>query len=417
MIVRLFIPSSVLILAALLAGNVHAQNAGLITTLTDQNSPADSFDTLDAEITLNEGILSYELGDYNTALQSFEPLRSTSSVAAQYCDLCYEQLSAGGSTGINQQFHDPLDCQTPEFSPRDSCQPAARPWNLTLLTGYQYDSNVSLSPNFVGLGAITNKADSGWYIASVGEYRLIEESDRNLGVIASTYDNFFFEQTNFNLQDYMGGFYANQVLGPNVFAGVRYEYHKTLLDDSSFSDEHRLVPNISFMHGDIGHTTVFYEFDALNFANEPLIPALDPSANVNAVGVTHAWYTFGGLGRIYVGYRFENASADGSDFDRSTNQINSRVEVPINCSLIVDGGFRYFWDDYENPNSLDFYGNPRRDERLEVRTGIQRIINRHLSARIDYRYINSDSNVANLFDVRFFDYSAHNLMVQLIYDF
>ncbi|MCH7724936.1 MAG: hypothetical protein IH991_00435, partial [Planctomycetes bacterium] len=49
--------------------------------------------------------------------------------------------------------------------------------------------------------------------------------------------------------------------------------------------------------------------------------------------------------------------------------------------------------------------------------GLQFIINPKVSIRTDYTYINSDSNVANLFGVRFFDFDRHLLQTLLIYDF
>jgi len=37
--------------------------------------------------------------------------------------------------------------------------------------------------------------------------------------------------------------------------------------------------------------------------------------------------------------------------------------------------------------------------------------------RLDYSFIESDSNVANLFGVGFYSYQRHILSTQLIYDF
>ena len=68
-------------------------------------------------------------------------------------------------------------------------------------------------------------------------------------------------------------------------------------------------------------------------------------------------------------------------------------------------------------NSLDFRGRARNDTRTEVRAGIQHYLTELLSLRLDYTYVNSDSNVANLFGVRFYDYGRHVISTQLIYDF
>jgi hypothetical protein len=177
------------------------------------------------------------------------------------------------------------------------------------------------------------------------------------------------------------------------------------------------VPNLTYAGCDWGHTTLYYEFDTAS-SNAPfLIPAQIQSGSVNAVGLTQAIYTFQGQGRIYAGYRYQDADSDGDDFDRVTNMVTGRMEVPLWAGMIYDIEVREFWDNYANGNSLDFLGRPRSDQRLELRSGLQQNLNKHLAARLDYTYINSRSNVENLFGVHFFQYERHVVSTQLIYDF
>ena len=392
------------------ANNSFAQTS--LYSLSDQYLTEESFVN---EIAVNEAILSNQSSEVQ-----YEEEQSCGCsqipIATNYCDVCNDNLMADQVVGPSASGCRAGYRTSDIFG--DSLSPAkARNWNLTVLTGYQYDSNVSASPDFVGLGAIEDKGDSAFYLASFGDFQLYTDDQVNLGIIASTYNVFQSEQTDFDLADYMVGGYYNRVLSDRVIGGVRYEFHRTDLGRSEFSNEHRLVPNISVL-GDNGHMTLFYEFDNLEFADTPLITALDPDAQVNAVGVTRARYLGeAGLGRFFYGYRFESADADGSDFDRTTHQVNTRLELPIRKRLIVDGGFRYFWDDYDNPNSLDFDEEVRVDGRAETRAGVQWILSRRVSTRVDYTYINSSSNVANLFGVRFFDYQKHSLTAQLIFDF
>jgi tetratricopeptide (TPR) repeat protein len=310
--------------------------------------------------------------------------------------------------------------------PTDALTAAAAPqrrWNFTVLSGHEYDSNVGLSPEFSGLGAVADKSDNRWMVASFGDFRLIQRPDRNLGLIMSTFDSFHFNQDEFDTDDFMGGAYTNVALGDYWIAGLRYEYHHTLLDGDRFAQEHRLVPNVSLRQGDFGHLTGYYEFDAADFDDEPLIPELDRNGDTHGVGLTQAIYTARGLGRIFVGYRFEKVFADGDDWDRQTHMATARIEQPLFFTVgqppqwIVDAEFRQFWDDYDHPNSLDFFGRVRHDDRSEVRAGIQFYFNAHESMRVDYTFITSNSNVANLFDVHFFEFDRHIVSTQFIYDF
>jgi hypothetical protein len=375
-------------------------------------------DAVAVETALQQGILLFSAGDYQRAIEQLEPVAPHSAAAAEYLALARSEL--------DQLANLPTDQTSPYAEPTDaiagdlnwSPDPLAdRRWNFTVITGHQFDSNVVLSPDFVGLGAPTNMADSSWFVASFGDYRLIQDTERTLGLIMSTYDNFYFDQTNFDLQDYMLGGYYNWLHSENWIGAVRYEFHETLLDYRQFAFEHRLVPNLTYREGDFGHTTFYYEYDSAEFDVLPLVPAQDRDADVHGLGVTQAIYTFCGLGRVFFGYRYENAVADGSDFDRSTNMVTARLERPLGERFVFDAEVRQFWDDYANPNTLDFLGRPRNDQRTEARTGLQWYFGRHASLRLDYTYINSNSNVANLFDVHFFQYNRHLVTSQFIYDF
>ena len=297
--------------------------------------------------------------------------------------------------------------------------PADRRYNLAVLTGYEYDTNVALAPAItpIGLGGLGGRNDSRWLVASFGEYRFVQRDRWVWGLIGSTYDSFQFDLNQYNVQDYMGGSYTNVALGERAIVGMRYEFHETLLNGAQFSNDHRLTPNLTIREGDFGHITTFYEYENVEIFGFALVPAQIRSAAINSIGFTQAFYLLEGAGRLYVGYRYDSADAVGSDFDRHTNQVNARLEVPLPWKTIGNAGARYFWDDYSNPNSLDFFGRPRFDRRVEVNIGLQKFLTPHISTRLDYTYICNDSNVENLFGSSFFSYDRHVVGFLMIYDF
>jgi hypothetical protein len=287
-------------------------------------------------------------------------------------------------------------------------------YNFTLLFAGVYDSNVRLQPEFTGLGAIDDLDDFRFTMASFLDLQLLTCDDFNIGLVTSTFNTFQIDVNEFNIQDYMGGMYTNRLLKPDLMGSFRYEYHHTRVDSSSFANDHRLTPSLSWL-GSRGHTTLFYEFNPIDADAPALIPAQDQSADIHRIGLTQAIYTFGGEGRIYAGYQYANANAVGSDFDCSTNMVTGRIERPLPRRWIIDLDVRYVWDNYDNPNSLDFFDRPRDDNRIEVRTGLQKNFLRPVSLRFDYTYIDNDSNTENLFGVRFYDYDRHTFSTQLIF--
>lgn len=296
-----------------------------------------------------------------------------------------------------------------------------RNWNLTFLTGYDYDSNVVRAPMFQGLGSTFQRADSSWINALYGDYRFIQEDDMVAGATASLFMADRFQLSLFDTFNVSGGAYANRAFG-DIVIGANYQFVNTLLGNEQFSAEHRLVGNATLLEGSFGHSTVYYEFDANDLNIAALIPAQEQSGTSNSIGATQAIYLFEGAGRLFGGYRYGTNNADGDDFDYHSHMLTTRVEVPVNgqgwlSNWVCDAEFRVFFDRYANPNSLDFMGNRRSDNRKEVRTGLQKYLTEHLSLRFDYTYATSDSNVANLFGVGFYDYDRHAVTSQLIYDF
>ena len=125
----------------------------------------------------------------------------------------------------------------------------------------------------------------------------------------------------------------------------------------------------------------------------------------------------GGAGRFFLAYRYEGADTRGSDFDRRTHMVDARLEIPLPGKIVANADVRHFWDDYQNPNSLDYFGRPRSDRRVETRVGLQKFFTAHTSLRLDYIYTMNDSSVENLFGSSFYTYDRHLLSTLLIYDF
>ena len=104
--------------------------------------------------------------------------------------------------------------------------------------------------------------------------------------------------------------------------------------------------------------------------------------------------------------------------------FTARYETPLEklgvswlCDVVWDVEYRYFVEDYANPNSLDFSGRARDDRRSEFRTGAQKFFTKQLSLRTDYTFVDNSSNTSNLFGVHFYEYDRHIFSTQLIYDF
>lgn len=386
-------------------------------------------DLIGTELLLNDAVMSYHDGRYEEAWQQLQLLDRADPTVAYYRGLTLQALgraeAAAGefqSSGIQAPTADNWHAAMAAPVAQPQCS-ESRPWNLTLLTGLEYDSNIRLAPNFSGLGSGIKRNDGRAVAALFGDYLLWNGEGGNLGLLGSAYQSGQFDLNQFNITNFMGGFYANKTIGEHWLLGTNYQLNETLLEGNQFSLNHRLVGNATYLAG-WGHSTAYYEFDDIDLRAPALIAAQKRSGVTNSVGVTQAIYLLEGAGRLYFGYRYGRTSADGSDFDFNSNMVTARVEVPLEGlelpflnDCVVDAEYRYFRDQYDNANSLDFFGRVRRDNRSEVRTGLQKFFNKNVSMRLDYTYVHNQSNVANLFDVHFYEYNRHIVSTQLIYDF
>jgi len=351
------------------------------------------------------GLALYEKGDQEAAREQIELAAQFDETLEPYRDAfrAYDQRLGAASLG--------------GYQPLRYSESEPRRWNLSFLTGYEYDSNVLLSPEFSGLGGNLQREDSRWVVGLFGDYRFIQESDEVVGATASIYTNFHSSLTQFDVQTYSASTYWNRAIDDWI-VGLNYNFAETVLGRDHFATNHRVTASATKRWDECGHTTGFYEYEYLDLAGLALIAAQNRSGHTNSVGLTQAWY-FGpqNLGRFYAGYRYDSTNAYGSDFDMNSHMLSARVEYPIFEDLVFDAEARQFWDDYSSGNSLDFFERSREDQRIELRAGLQKYIDDNTSLRLDYTYVDSDSNVANLFGVQFYSYQRHVLSALLIYDF
>jgi tetratricopeptide (TPR) repeat protein len=383
-------------IAQLKAGQVTRASAGL-AALVDQNPN-------DGQTRFFHAVALYEQGESDVAAQQMNWAVAQDTALEPYREIYRDYDQRLGPAAMSQQSYLTSPAQD-------------RRWNLSFIYGVEYDTNVPQTPRFSGLGSNFDREDSRVVLGLFGDYRFIQEEDQVLGVFASANTNINFDISELNVQTYSGGAYWNKAAG-DWLMGVNYQFGETLLDAQQFASSHRITPSITYRGYESGHTTAYYEFEDLELDVLALIPAQIRSGTTSSVGATHAVYLGPeNLGRLFLGYRFGNTSADGSDFDMTSNMLSARIEYPLQEDLVFDVGARFFFDDYGNANSLDFFDRSREDQRVEVRTGLQKYLNENVSVRVDYTFVESDSNVANLFGVEFYSYRRHVLSALLIYDF
>ncbi len=99
---------------------------------------------------------------------------------------------------------------------------------------------------------------------------------------------------------------------------------------------------------------------------------------------------------VLLGYQFEYENTTGAEFEYLGHFFYNKVKFPIpllNLKTKVSLGYKYFFKDYKNITAS--IGEKRDDFRHTAELQIYQPIYKNLHAKLNYKYINSISNLAS----------------------
>ncbi len=257
-------------------------------------------------------------------------------------------------------------------------------FSIRLSTGLGYDTNVAyLGSGASGPGLITGRPDGVFGSRFKVDYAPIATAEETLSAGARLGHSWHFSIEEFDLQEYGGYVRYARRLGSRWEAAVEYNYDLFYLGNDPFVSVHGVGPSISYDWARSGgfldprRTTFAYRYESRNFLFET-DPEYDQDANANSVGVEQTFKLLtphpNWSWDLAAGYRFESASTDGTEFDRSTHDFNLGLGIPlVNPDNFTDYlilpdrellfGFNVNWQlgDYWNDSLIDAAGRERRD--------------------------------------------------------
>lgn len=285
-----------------------------------------------------------------------------------------------------------------------------RPWDLTLRLGLDYDTNVTLKGDHVR-SRLGEESGSDWRfgLGSNFTYRMVDSDEWLLGVGLNTFNTWHTDIDEFNIQTY----------GANVFLAhspddadwltlsIRYDWDHTLVGNESFLSRHRITPQIDIRETDWTSTTVFYQFDARNYLNQPGSRLLDRDGTIHSVGVIQRFE----LGQMYerpltmdLGYRFEDVDARGREFTYDSHIFTLGVGVPLPWDMTFDFVTEFAIENYRFKSSFDLDRSQRRDFINTMLFSLTKKFSEQLSAGFQVVMTTDDSNVRDRFGQEFFSY-------------
>jgi tetratricopeptide (TPR) repeat protein len=141
-------------------------------------------------------------------------------------------------------------------------------WEITLLTGMQYDSNVILTNGSMPLPAgYANKGDWSGVANLKVSYVPVRSDAFELTTGFSLYQNLHPSLTDFNITQGLAEVSASYTLLPQIKAKGNYSFEYLLLGGERYDNAHTLSPSLSHISRSWGTTTLDYHYSSKNYWN------------------------------------------------------------------------------------------------------------------------------------------------------
>ncbi len=311
----------------------------------------------------NIGLNNHKMGESRKARDTFalamrvDPRSETAKNSEQFLDILQERTVESSShrtlgTSFGFSFLDtPVDVED-----RDSVLPGSSKqisWLADLKGSYDYYENRDIG------------AETGY-----GLFQQLYQDRQDLNL----------ELHRFNL----GG---GRKVGRFDF-NSNYSYTVSTLDEDRFLGIHNINPGIGLSLLNNSYTFFQYSFQDKKYFTDDRRDAVN-----HGVGLDHFLFFKDRKSYISMGYRLESESAKDEEFDYLGHQFAVRYKVPVLRQARFGMAVEYQLRDYDN--ITPGLGAQREDKRLYVKMGLSQEIMKRLDLKLDYQYINSDSNLSS----------------------
>jgi tetratricopeptide (TPR) repeat protein len=281
------------------------------------------------------------------------------------------------------------------------------PWGLSVTTGLQYDTNVTVTPD----GIVTNQGrqnDGAWVAAFGGEYNLIERKDFLLRFDYDLYQTVHFHIDDFNFRSQQPRLTASYGVTPEFWVGTEGGYNYYSLGKTTYQGEPYLMPFMSYLEGSWGLTQLIYRWGESTYFSRPFSGVRSgPNQTVNLgqtfylpddryLTVGYQWYNENPTESTCSGSQASSpfgCPAYGNDWQYSSNQGYLGVGSPLPFGAFVDLLYLFRSDDYRWPNSYADYTKTRQDYGNYLYVGVTRPITDHISLAVTYYGTFNPSNI------------------------
>lgn len=259
-----------------------------------------------------------------------------------------------------------------------------KPWTLDATASFQYDDNVTQTNQDI----VTNKPDKAEVYELYANYKLIDRKPFKVHTSYNFYQSLFEEATDLNFQSHSGNIGVSRDAG-SWDANLDYTFYYSYLGTADFLKLHSVTPSFGFSIRQNMYAAFSYVFQDKDFIFDNPRDAANHSAGFNN-------FVFFMENKAYAqaGYRFDNESATGPEFDYAGHAFTGGINLPLPMTSWANVTYQYTLKDYKNVTPS--IGEDRRDRRQSIKLRLTKTFLRDYYARLIFENIQSDSNLPSV---------------------
>lgn len=286
---------------------------------------------------------------------------------------------------------------------------------LAGITGWEYDSNVTLKPDDKNL-ARSGDQNAGRYSLNlrVG-LQAVDERDLKVDLLYTTLNSFHDDSLDdLNTTTQEGSVDLRKRtswFGRMFILGGRYDLLGTFLEGELFLFTHRFSLSADSRLTPYTRTVLFNHLAYTNFGPDGSnTPQTSRDGLYEDIGLTQYWYSRNFRRYLFLTQEYNDARTQGGNFERRGATSRMGVHFPFLGQTVADLAAGLRWNRYPRFSSLSGLDPARRrDITWDFYAALTRPLTPKVKGRFFYRFIKADNRND------FFDYDRHIGGVQLLF--
>jgi tetratricopeptide (TPR) repeat protein len=282
-------------------------------------------------------------------------------------------------------------------------------WDLTFSVSSQWDDNVVLLPSGfsppAGSTGISRSSDYRTALYLRGEARAFEQGPFVAGASYALYQSFHRTLSAFDVESHTPTVFVQHTAGP-VQTRLQYIYDYVLVGRSPFLVAHSIAPLITVRESPTLLTQVLLKYQNLDFKDGRFLFNSFRDGHDWLAGAMQYWFFAKTTGHVRVGYTYDEyitagkdvslaGTASAADWAYRGHKASVGVSLSPFYRIILDAGFDYYVQLYDNANSFSPGGDIFREDKVyNYYATAMRQLTEHFSLGLQYVHTDDNSNIA-----------------------